>query len=893
MHHREPDFHLARLLSPLALRLVVLACAATVPIVALGCWEHARGSAELARLENEALAIRWMAGVDRFVNRVESPGGARNARLNTGRLPESIKATAQIRSALKRAQGNSDGAFVTVAETAGQGLDNVSDASELSFESHVVVADLGDALDNSYFRLYAPLEAAGALMQRALQRGGPTAQERILVAGQLARARGFAETLANDTGGAFKQDPRLQATIGPALRNALARTRALGFELDGMLIGPVAPHTAERLERERHDLTVATATLVDLLETASAEQLGVVASRVGQGVALSDGLCAAGIALVFLVAAWAGVLVARRDRRELERLRSESRTLAAELGRQKAEHAQMLTEAQFDAIFDRSQMGIALLDAAGRVIERNPALLRMLGDEAPTLVPPGDVRFRELIEGATATFQFEALLASAGRTFTWGRVTVSSVDVPRSEAVAAIAIVEDITEQKAIDDRLRHAAVHDHLTGLPNRVHFLRRLDEVLRDPESAAAHVVFFIDLDHFKMINDTLGHRAGDRTLTIAAERLRSATRAGDLVARLHGDEFAILARSAPGSLAAREAAQRIRRELSEPLAFDSSPVPLSASIGVVDDLRQYASAEQVLRDADVAMYDAKKLGRAAVVAFNADSHERVLAQMRLMADLPMALGRGELHLAYQPIVDLETGRPRGFEALLRWDSPTLGVISPADFIPIAEESDAICALGRFALDQSCAMLRRLDRFGFEGLRANVNLSVAQLVKGEVAREVCSALSLNEISPDRLTLEITESGLLETKAQAAAALGELRRLGVKICVDDFGTGYSSLRYLHELPIDVLKIDRNFVSDGSGGLANEPIVQMLMTLARHLGLDAVAEGVETELQRRALVAHGCYAAQGFLFSEGLRGEALIAWLRTQRRLQRVVVEAG
>jgi len=877
---------------------VLFAFAVSVPIVWFAHAQQERAKAQLLQLQDEALAVRWMAATDRYVNVLESPAapGVRDAAaagqqtalqqsseaLGT-QVPAALAATARIREAarlLDRAPGGAG--FAALEQSAGSGLDDVSDASYLSYESHVVLADLGDSLDNSYFRLFAPLETAGATMAGAIARGEVSAHERILVAGQLALARGFAAALANDLDGAFAADPGLGASLDVPWQHALAASNALASDLDRMLVAKPGAGAAARLARERSALRNATSAFTDLLLARSAREIDRLQGETQDGITMSGLLAASSIVAVFLLAAWTGALIARRDRRELERLRSEARTLAAELGRREAERARVLTEARFDAVFDRSAMGIALLDERGTVVESNPALLEMLGKETAALVPPDESRFAQLLEGRIATFHFEAELTSAAGLPCCTHITISSLDVPRSEAVVAIAIVENVTERKAFDDHLRHVAVHDHLTSLPNHAQFVRRLDAVLGDPAAASEHAVLFIDLDRFKLVNDMLGHHAGDRALVIAGERLRAATRATDLVARLHGDEFAILAADVHNASEARATAERIRRDLFAPLTIETQPVSLSASIGIVDDLTRYASAEQVLRDADIAMYDAKKLGRAHSVIFNAETHERVLAQMQMMADLPIALARDEFRLAFQPIVELESGRVRGFEALMRWPSPTLGIVPPTDFIPVAEESDAICTLGRFALEESCSMLRKLDALGFTGLRANVNLSVAQLAKTDVASDVRSALAAHGIDPSRLTLEITESGLLESKARATTVLGELRRLGVKICVDDFGTGYSSLRYLHELPIDVLKIDRSFVASANGSIGNEPIVQMLLTLARHLGVDAVAEGVETESQRLALVERSCGTAQGFLFAKPLFEEQLVAWLEAK-----------
>jgi len=891
-------------LSPLAMRLVALACAVAVPLSVFGVLHHGRLSAVSAGLGNEASAVRWFAAADRLVNAAGSqPGGSAGITLEAAALgrseaalsqiPSAVQATREIRAAAIRvAAGNGSAPAVSgLVDLVNRWFERVSDDSNLSFESHVALADAGDALDSSFFGGFAPLETAAASMQAALARGVPTERERILIAGQLERSRGPGHALASDMSGLFAQDAATRATLEPAWRRSASAAAVLDRDIAQLLLEP-SPGSAPRLLSERRAFGAANAVYIDALETEGTRQAASIAANVRRTIVLDDALSTASVAFVLLAAWWAGALIGRRDRREVERLQDQARALAAELGRARAEHAQTLTEAQFDAIFDRSQMGIALLNARGAVVERNPALLRMLGADAPALIPDGDVRFQALLDGRTPTFQFEAFLASANPSFAWGRVTVSSVDVPRSESVVAIAIVEDITERKAVDDRLRHATIHDHLTGLPNRVQFLQRLEEVLRDPDEAAAHVVFFIDLDHFKAINDTLGHRAGDRTLLATAERLRASTREDDLVARLHGDEFAVLARRGGTPFAAHEAAERIRCGVSEPLDLDSTPIALSASVGIVDQLRGYAGAEEVLRDADFAMYDAKKLGRATVAAFSPDSQERVLSQMRLMADLPIGLAHDEFQVAYQPVVNLRSGRVEGFEALLRWNSPTLGPVAPADFIPIAEKCGAIGALGSLALESSCALLGCLDALGFAGLYANVNMSTTQLLKDDLLRDIGSALARHKIAPERLVLEITESGLGASKARAALVCADLRRVGVKICLDDFGTGDASLGSIQEMPLDMLKIDRSFVS-GASGLPSEPLLQLLLTLARQLDLQTVAEGIETEEQRRTLTERGYSSAQGFLFSKALDAEGFVAWMRERRQRSEALAAAG
>jgi EAL domain-containing protein (putative c-di-GMP-specific phosphodiesterase class I) len=322
-----------------------------------------------------------------------------------------------------------------------------------------------------------------------------------------------------------------------------------------------------------------------------------------------------------------------------------------------------------------------------------------------------------------------------------------------------------------------------------------------------------------------------------------------------------------------------------LRAPVQIDGHAVSVTCSIGVVVGNDAYVRAEDVVRNADAAMYHAKSLGRGMAVLFDDAMQHRLALRMRLITDLQAGLGRGEFHLAYQPVVDLKTGEPDGLEALMRWRHPVSGQIPPSTFIPLAEESGAIIELGRFALREACTMLAgRPSLPGARPITMNVNLSVTQLMEPTIVEHVAEALRCSGLAPERLMLEITESALLEDGPRAAAVLGHLKSLGVRLCIDDFGTGYSSLRYLHKFPIDALKIDRSFVCGAGGDIANEPIVQMVVTLGHSLEMEVIAEGIESETQRRKLMALGCKSGQGFLFSRPI--EAMVElhpWLGTER----------
>ncbi|MGH7727866.1 MAG: putative bifunctional diguanylate cyclase/phosphodiesterase [Vulcanimicrobiaceae bacterium] len=764
-----------------------------------------------------------------------------------------------------------DAAFRIVSST--------SDASGLSFESNVETADLGDALDNGFFNAYVPLRTAGTLA--AQRRRRLSVADRIGIAGLLARSREAEEPLRVDIEGARAEDPQLDALAGAYAAAERADASLRGRLAVDIASGRLAPDEPRRLARALAAADAAASAFNRLLQRAAVaslqvRMLGMRAQR--WTIVLWAALASAGVVVMALLAA---VLVSRRDRRALERVDARARTLAAELARSRAEENLLITEAQFDAIFDRSQLGIAVLDESGRMVETNPALREMLGSERPLLFAPGDAMLAEILAGTRRTHRAERLFGRPDGRFRWIEITVSAVAIPsRAGSTAAIAMVGDITERRALEDRLRHEATHDPLTSLPNRAAFVAALAERLESAESRGRAALLYVDLDRFKFVNDTMGHPTGDKILFAAAKRLVASRRPSDLVARLHGDEFAVLLGDVPEPATVMAIAERIRCELLEPLEIGGTSLKLAASIGVVAELSEYRRAEDIMRDADTAMYAAKSLGGSRAVAFETSMNKRLAKRMRLMTDLNFALERRELRLLFQPLVDLESARPVGLEALLRWEHPTLGRISPVDFIPLAEESDAIISIGRFVLFEAARALRRLEARGHgKGLRVGVNVAVTQLATGTLVDDVRAALLETNLEPRRLALEITESALLDPSEEIVAQIAALKALGVELCIDDFGTGYSALRSIQHFPFDVLKIDRTFVSGRDGRIASAPIVAMLLTLGRSLELSVVAEGIETSEQRRSLLEGGCRTGQGYLFAKPLEEAALDAWL--------------
>jgi len=423
-------------------------------------------------------------------------------------------------------------------------------------------------------------------------------------------------------------------------------------------------------------------------------------------------------------------------------------------------------------------------------------------------------------------------------------------------------------------EHFRHAAYHDALTGLPNRLlftdHLKLAIERTRRDANYAFA--VLFLDADRFKNINDSLGHTYGDQLLTEIAERLQSCTRQLDMVARFGGDEFALLLDGISSPEDAVRVARKIQDELLVPFDLNGHEAFTSASIGIALSGAGYNYPEDVLRDADTAMYRAKGGGKARHELFDRTMHTRAVTMLRLENDLRRALERHEFRVHYQPILTLKTGELAGFEALVRWERPDRGLVSPADFIPLAEETGMIVPIGLWVLEEACSQLRewQLASPANRVLTMSVNLSGKQLTQTDVAEQVREVLSRTNLDARHLKLEITESVVMENAEAAARVLASLRALGLGLSIDDFGTGYSSLSYLHRFPVNTLKVDRSFVSRMTSGDENLEIVRTIVTLAKNLGMDVVAEGIETGEQLAQLKALKCDYGQGYFFAKPL-----------------------
>jgi diguanylate cyclase (GGDEF)-like protein len=499
--------------------------------------------------------------------------------------------------------------------------------------------------------------------------------------------------------------------------------------------------------------------------------------------------------------------------------------------------------------------------SGGDVVGRS--LLEFFGTDDTASMPVA--AHRRALEAEAVDFEVEWL----------GRVYQAHVEPshgPAGEVTGTIGVAFDVTERRLAEAQARYTALHDDLTHLPNRALFLDRLDHALhrarrrRDP-----FALLLLDLDRFKTVNDSLGHPVGDRLLAAAARRLLECVRPGDTVSRLGGDEFTILLEEIAGPADPVRVAERVQSDLAAPFDLDGHEVVTAASIGIALGGPDYERAEEVLRDADIAMYRAKALGRGRYQVFDASMHAHAVAVLRTEMDLRRALERGEFRLYYQPIVSIAGGGIAGFEGLLRWDHPRRGLILPAEFLPLAEETGLMLPLGRWALDEGC---RQMAAWSSRGVHVSLNISGRQLLQSDLVSQVGRTAHATGAPLERLDLEVTEDVLMKDGEAAGRVLADLKALALRVSIDDFGTGQSSLSLLHRLPIDTLKIDRSFVSDMPRRREAREIVRTVVGLGHNLGMGVVAEGVETAEQLKDLREMGCDYAQGFLFSQAVEPSA-------------------
>ena len=541
--------------------------------------------------------------------------------------------------------------------------------------------------------------------------------------------------------------------------------------------------------------------------------------------------------------------------------------------------------------FEHASIGMALMSLKGNCLRVNQSLSRLLGysfEELQllnfqTLIHPdaiGKMRatLSQTLNDATAVQRVEARFIHKEGHEIWTLCDISNANYRQSEGEHLIIQVQDITERKRSEESLIRNAFHDALTGLPNRALFIDHLqlaiDRTQRREDQIYA--VLFIDIDRFKVINDTMGHLIGDHLLVEIARRLESCLRPGDTIARVGGDEFTVLLEDLEDEPEAISIAHRIQKELSASIILDGHEIFNTVSVGIAPSSAGYDSPAHIMRDADTAMYRAKLMGKNRHEIFDKAMHEAAVGLLQLETDLRHALERDEFFIHYQPIVSLDNFRLCGFEALVRWRHPERGLISPMDFIPLAEETGQIIPIGQWVLRQACKQMHKWQRqYGMENpLFISVNLSGKQFAQSDLIEQIENIITETRLNPRGLKLEITETVVMENIEMATQMLQQLRDLGVQLSIDDFGTGYSSLSYLHRFPIDTLKVDKSFVMAMVDNNENIEIVRTIIMLAQNLGMDVIAEGIETKEQLALLRKLKCEKGQGYYFSKPLEKAA-------------------
>lgn len=528
------------------------------------------------------------------------------------------------------------------------------------------------------------------------------------------------------------------------------------------------------------------------------------------------------------------------------------------------------------AVFDGVPFGIATLGPKGAILDSNAAFRDTYAQSSATMLSDHEYEFAALFRGELGSFEFEQQVLTAGQE-SWTQCTVSVVKDDNARPEFAICIFRDVTALKQNERRMLHEMTHDPLTGLPNRLLFESKLREQRAElPGSVgSSFAVLLVDIDHFREINEGFGHDAGDFVISQVGQRLAGAVGAFDVVARIGTDQFAIFIRALKELEHLEVMARRLFSALAKPMIVGFRTLYVSASIGVAESSGSHQRAEDLMRDAQIAVRYAKASGGSRTAIFDSQMQARAQKQLQLSTDLRGGLERGEFFLVYQPIVQLDSGDFTGCEALLRWNHPTQGLLPPAEFIPLADEIGLSTEIGRAVMRLACRQLAAWRDERSLQVRMNVNVAWPDLLEAEFEKSLVAITQEFGIEPSQLMLEITENIVLTTGERATVLVEGLRRRGFGICIDDFGTGYSSLHYLQKFKIDAMKIDRSFVSGSNGDVASEPIVRALMTLADGFDVKVVAEGIETQQQCDAIRSAGCRYGQGFFFAKPMAPEDL------------------
>ena len=547
-------------------------------------------------------------------------------------------------------------------------------------------------------------------------------------------------------------------------------------------------------------------------------------------------------------------------------------------------------ESRYQSLFEDVPVGLYRLDGECRLEAANLAFGAILGFDLRAAL--GTLEFDELwvdrlaaertrdqLRRVGVVREFEGLMRRADGREIWVQTDVRVHRDADGSLCGYEGSLQDVTERRQAQEQLVHDALHDALTGLPNRAFFMERLEHAVRFSQRQEDYkfAVLFLDFDRFKIVNDSLGHSLGDQLLIEGGQRLAGCLREVDTLARFGGDEFAILLDGISGIRDASHIAERIHYALAAPFSLGGHEVVATASIGIAVGNKDYDPPQDLLRDADIAMYQAKQQGPGKHVIFNAEMHRQALGLLSLESDLRRAVERNEFELAYQPIVSLADEELRGFEALVRWRHPEKGVLLPADFLRTAEDTGLIVVLGRLVLQEACRQLSEWQRDypGWKELSVSINLSSKQFHHPDLIDDVSRCLAENDLEPGNLHLEITEDVIVEDPARAIDTFERLKALGVHIHIDDFGTGYSSLSMLSHFPVDILKTDRTFIDRMGFDQSDLEIVRAVFSLARSLDMEVIAEGVENSGQLTTLREMGCRFAQGFFFAKPLRPEGV------------------
>lgn len=550
------------------------------------------------------------------------------------------------------------------------------------------------------------------------------------------------------------------------------------------------------------------------------------------------------------------------------------------------------SEARYQQVLDTTQEGVCLIDGHANAVFCNRRFAELLGyTREEVLGRPGFEliasadrarlvqRLETRAKGRADTFEVR-LLKKNGEEL-WVRLVATPMMDEAGTYIGSLAMISDISTQRRVEEALQHVARSDAITRLPNRLALVDRLAQTLAQAaRQQSTLAVLFLDLNRFKTINETLGHRVGDALLRAVAERLRECMGSGDLIARFDGDTFAIILPNSTGPEQVGSVAENLLGALSAPFAILERELDVTASIGISLFPTDGSDVETLIQNAETALHIAKKLGHNTFQFYQADAGADRLERFELETALRRAIERDELRLYYQPQLALSDGHIDGVEALVRWQHPTLGLVPPGTFIPLAEEIGMIVPIGQWVLNTACREIAAWNAAGLPPLRVSVNVSAPQFTGSNLVQDVDAALLLYRLDPAQLELELTESMTMKNPENTIAILDRLRRMGVKTSIDDFGTGYSSLSYLKRFSIHTLKIDQSFVREIAFDPSDAAITSSVVELAHNLGLDVVAEGVETQSQLNYLAGRGCDRIQGYLVGQPMASESMRAWFK-------------